>query len=37
LAAKTPDFRAGLLAYNGEEALPLGDHLFAVPIALLLS
>jgi hypothetical protein len=37
LAAKTPDFRAGLLAYNGEEALPLGDNLFAVPIGLLLS
>lgn len=36
-AAKTPSFRAGLLAYNGEEALPLGDGLFAVPLGLLLS
>ncbi|HLE85184.1 MAG TPA: DUF4143 domain-containing protein, partial [Thermoanaerobaculia bacterium] len=36
-AAKTPDFRAGLLAYNGQEAHALGEGLFVVPIGLLLS
>jgi hypothetical protein len=36
-AASTPGFRAGILAYNGEEAHALGDGLFAVPLGLLLS
>jgi hypothetical protein len=36
-AATTPGFRAGILAYNGEEAHALGDGLFAVPLGQLLS
>lgn len=35
--AKTPECRAGVLAYNGGEAVALGDDLFAIPLGLLLS
>lgn len=34
---QTPQARAGILAYNGEQALDLGNQLFAVPLAWLLS
>jgi hypothetical protein len=33
----TPEAKAGILAYDGEEAVSLGDRLFAVPIGLLLA
>ncbi|MCP4697526.1 MAG: ATP-binding protein [Gammaproteobacteria bacterium] len=36
-AAKTPGFHAGILAYNGTEAVALGERLFAIPLALLIS
>jgi hypothetical protein len=36
-AASAPGFRAGILAYNGEEPRPVGDRLFAIPLGLLLS
>jgi predicted AAA+ superfamily ATPase len=36
-AARTAGFQAGILAYNGVTAQSLGDGLFAVPIAMLLS
>lgn len=35
--ASTPEARAGILAYNGTEALAVGQNLYAIPIALLLS
>ncbi len=35
--AKTPECRAGVLAYNGSEAVALGNDLYAIPIAMLLS
>ena len=35
--AKNPECRAGVLAYNGSEAVALDDDLFAVPLGLLLS
>lgn len=35
--ARTPEAVAGVLAYNGEEAVALGDDLWAVPLGLLLS
>ena len=35
--AQTPGVRAGILGYNGTEALSLGGGLFAVPLGLLLS
>ena len=35
--AQSPEARAGILAYNGTEALPLGGDLFAIPLGLLLS
>jgi hypothetical protein len=35
--AATPGTAAGILAYNGTEALPLGDDLFAIPLHHLLS
>ena len=35
--ASTPRARAGVLAYNGSEAVSLGEQLFAIPIGLLLS
>jgi len=35
--SKTEGATAGVLAYNGSEALTLGDGLFAVPLGLLLS
>jgi predicted AAA+ superfamily ATPase len=35
--AKTPGATAGVLAYNGSEAVALGDELYAVPLGLLLS
>jgi uncharacterized protein len=35
--AATPGATAGILAYNGTEALPLGDNLFAIPLDQLLS
>jgi predicted AAA+ superfamily ATPase len=35
--ARAPDTRAGILAYNGTEALKIGPGLFAVPLGLLLS
>jgi predicted AAA+ superfamily ATPase len=35
--AQTPGARTGILAYNGSEALPLGDGLYAIPLSLLLS
>ena len=34
---KAPETRAGILAYNGTEALRIGPGLFAVPLGLLLS
>jgi len=34
---KAPETRAGILAYNGTEALRIGRGLFAVPLGLLLS
>jgi predicted AAA+ superfamily ATPase len=37
LAAATPGLGAGILAYNGREALQIGERLFAVPLGLLLS
>jgi len=37
LKAKTPGVRAGIVAYNGAEALRLGDDLHAIPLGLLLS
>lgn len=36
-AENTPDVRAGVLAYNGTEAVRLGSGLYAIPIGLLLS
>lgn len=33
----TPDVRAGILAYNGTQALSLGRGLFAIPLGMLLS
>lgn len=33
----TPEARAGVLAYNGREAVPLGSNLYAIPLGLLLS
>lgn len=33
----TPGAFAGILAYNGTEAVRLGDRIFAIPLALLLS
>lgn len=36
-AANTAGVRACILAYNGEEALRLGESLFAIPLGLLLS
>lgn len=36
-ASKTPNVVAGVLAYNGSEALSLGEGLFAIPLGLLLS
>lgn len=35
--SKNPECRAGVLAYNGSEAVTLGDDLVAVPLGLLLS
>jgi predicted AAA+ superfamily ATPase len=35
--AHTPGVRAGIVAYNGTEALRLGDDLYAIPLGLLLS
>jgi len=35
--AKTPDCRAGILAYNGTEAVALGKNLFAIPLGVLLA
>jgi uncharacterized protein len=35
--ARNPECRAGVLAYNGSEAVALDDDLFAVPLGLLLS
>ncbi|HEV3077439.1 MAG TPA: ATP-binding protein [Thermoanaerobaculia bacterium] len=37
LKDKTPGVRAGVVAYNGTEALRLGDDLIAIPLGLLLS
>lgn len=37
LKAKTPGVRAGIVAYNGTEALRLGDDLYAIPLGVLLS
>jgi len=37
LKAKTPGVRAGIVAYNGTEALRLGDDLYAIPLGRLLS
>jgi hypothetical protein len=34
---RTPRCRAGILAHNGEQAVKLGERLWAIPIALLLS
>jgi predicted AAA+ superfamily ATPase len=36
-SAKTPGVAASILAYNGTEAVQLGERLFAIPIGLLLS
>ena len=36
-AASTPGVRAGVLAYNGEEARVIGENLYAIPLGLLLS
>jgi len=33
----TPGVRAGILAYNGTEALAVGKGLYAIPLGLLLS
>lgn len=33
----TSEARAGVLAYNGREAVPLGSNLYAIPLGLLLS
>jgi predicted AAA+ superfamily ATPase len=35
--AQSPEVRAGVVAYNGSEVLRLGEDLFAIPLALLLS
>jgi hypothetical protein len=35
--ASTSGVRAGVLAYNGEQAVSLGDRLYAIPLSLLLS
>ncbi len=35
--SKTAECRAGILAYNGSEAVTLGDDLYAIPLGLLLS
>ncbi|MGH7151287.1 MAG: ATP-binding protein [Planctomycetota bacterium] len=35
--AHTPEARAGLLAYDGTEAVSLGDRLYAVPLGLMLA
>lgn len=37
LAEKTKDCKAGILAYNGEEAVKVGERLFAIPLGTLLS
>jgi uncharacterized protein len=37
LRSQAPAVRAGIVAYNGTEALRLGDDLYAVPLGLLLS
>lgn len=37
LRSNTPGIVAGILAYNGAEAVALGDNLFAIPLGLLLS
>jgi predicted AAA+ superfamily ATPase len=37
LTEKTPDVRAGVLAYNGTQVVRLGEKLFAIPLGLLLS
>ncbi|HXO27979.1 MAG TPA: ATP-binding protein [Thermoanaerobaculia bacterium] len=37
LKAKTPGVRAGIVAYNGTEALRLGDDLYGIPLGRLLS
>jgi predicted AAA+ superfamily ATPase len=37
LRQRAPDLVAGVLAYNGTEAVSLGDGLLAVPLSLLLS
>jgi predicted AAA+ superfamily ATPase len=37
LLAKTPHIVAGVLAYNGTEAVALGEKLFAIPLGLVLS
>jgi predicted AAA+ superfamily ATPase len=34
---QTPGVRSGILAYNGTEALSLGNDLYAIPLSLLLS
>ena len=34
---RTPECQTGVLAYNGSEAVALGDDLYAVPLGLLLS
>jgi uncharacterized protein len=31
--ARGPAFRAGVLLYTGEQTIPLGDRLWAVPIS----
>ncbi len=36
-AASTPGVQAGILAYNGAETLPVGERLWAVPLAVLLA
>lgn len=35
--ARTPEARAGILAYNGSEAVTVGENLFAIPLSVLLS
>ncbi len=37
LSARAPGFRAGVLAYQGREALQVAKNLYAVPLGLLLS
>lgn len=37
LCGKTPGIVAGVLAYNGTEAVAVGEHLFAIPLGLLVS